>query len=144
MTTNLSDPGVQWSMISNNLNRYAWAFDWDELDLMGDCFAREARVQFPAPTGLKVGREAVVAELERRRSLSRPQGALPWHIITNVFVRPQTPTTAIVASWWSFGVKPKDGPLAGLTSFGWYDDTFVLEDNDWRVATRRVLMAGER
>ena len=138
----LPEAAVQRTMISNTLCRYAWAYDFDELDMIGGCFAREAEVLFT--TGLKTGRAEIVAELARRRAVYRPRGETPWHISTNVFVRPVSASKAVVASWFSFGVrKPGEEPME-LSSFGWYDDVFVLEDGDWRVLTRRILRPGER
>jgi SnoaL-like domain len=138
----LSEAAVQRTMIANTLCRYAWAYDWDELHMIGECFCRDAEVLFN--TGLRKGRDDVVAELERRRSVYRPDGDTPWHVSTNVFVRPVSSTRAIVASWYSFGVRKQGEQLTKFTSFGWYDDVFILEDGDWRVLTRRVLRAGDR
>ncbi len=129
--------------IANTLSRYAWAYDWDEIHLIGECFTRDTEVIF-GDTGLKKGRDAVVAELDRRRSIYRPKQQTPWHVSTNVFVRPINETRATVASWYSFGTVEPGKSLTALTSFGWYDDVFALEDGEWRVATRRVLRAGER
>ncbi|MDB5424955.1 MAG: hypothetical protein JWQ29_2371 [Phenylobacterium sp.] len=141
----ITEAAIQRTMIENTLNRYAWAYDFDEFDQIGECFARDAEVEFGG-TGLKIGREAVVAELARRRARYRPEGDTPWHICSNVYVRPVSSTRAVVASWYTFGTKKRDEPLTGtgLDSFGWYDDTFVLEDGEWRIATRRILRPGQR
>ncbi len=133
---------VQRTMIANTLSRYAWAYDWDELEMIGGCFCRDAEVIFN--TGVRNGRDDVVAEMELRRSVYRPKGDTPWHVISNVFVRPVSATEATVASWYSFGVRPREGQMTEFQSFGWYDDLFVLEEGDWRVLKRRILRAGDR
>ena len=135
-----SNFGTQHAMITNTLSRYAWAYDMNEMDLMNQCFAREARVIFPS--GPQCGREAVVGELRRMRASYGPQQT-PWHVISNVFVQTLTPNEAAVKSWFSFDIKDKGEPME-LNSFGWYDDIFVAEDGDWRVSTRRVLANDQR
>jgi hypothetical protein len=131
----------QRAMIENMLMRYAWAYDMDELELLGGCFANEAEVLFS--NGLQIGRSAVVAELERRRAKYRPMGQTPWHVITNVFVRPKAPGETRVSSWWGFGMKEPNGSMQ-LSNFGWYDDRFIDQDGEWRIANRRVLSVGQR
>ena len=61
--------------IANTLSRYAWAYDKDELELIGECFTADAEVEFS--TGWTTGRDATVAELRRRRDLYRPTGEIP-------------------------------------------------------------------
>jgi SnoaL-like domain len=128
---------IQRSMIANVLSQYAWAYDLDRLDFLDACFARDAQVEF-GDTGLKIGRAAVVAELRRRRDKYRPSGHIPWHVVTNVFVQLETPASAQVWSWYSFGEMVRGKPMA-LHKFGRYDDNFILEDEAWRIARRRVL-----
>lgn len=136
----LSELAVHRTMIENTLCRYAWAFDMANIDLLEGCFTHAAEVQFQ--DGFRSGRSAVLAELARRRDAYAAEQT-PWHLITNVYVRPESPTRARVASWFSFGAMQRDKPAA-LTSFGWYDDIFVLEEDDWRIAHRRVLRPYER
>jgi 3-phenylpropionate/cinnamic acid dioxygenase small subunit len=128
------------SAIENTLYRYAWSYDMDEMDGMGACFTEDAEVVFS--TGLEVGRDAVVGELQRRRSQVVP-GTVPWHVITNVFIREETAEEAVVASWYTFVVQDTEG-TAILRSIGYYDDVFVNEGDAWRVKRRRVLDAGVR
>lgn len=127
----------QYAQISNVLGRYAWTYDMDRLDLLGECFARDAIVEF-GDTGFKSGREAVVAELSRRREKYRPSGDIPWHVITNIFVQPEMEKSARVQSWYSFGTMTRGSPMT-LDKFGRYEDVFMLEDGVWRIARRRVL-----
>lgn len=125
--------------IANTLSLYAWAYDRDELDLIGSCFTADAEVEFG--TGWKTGREAVVAELGRRRALYRPTGAIPWHVISNVLVHEQHEATARVTSFYTFLVKaPGEAPTP--QSIGHYDDLFVVEDGVWRIRRRSVVAAG--
>jgi len=136
----LHDPATQRAMIANNLSRYAWAYDMDDMALLATCFTQQAEVLFN--TGPKAGRAEVVAELQRRRAAYRPD-RLPWHLITNIYIEPDTATSVKVASWYAFGPMAPD--LQGsLASFGWYDDRFSIEDGDWRIAHRRVLQPWDR
>jgi hypothetical protein len=124
------------SEIENTLYRYAWTYDMDELDGIGECFTADAQVTFG--TGLQEGRDDVVTELRRRRDKYRPEGSLPWHVITNIYIRRETATEADVVSFYTFFVKQPDGPPV-LTSIGHYDDTFVEDGDAWRVKHRRVV-----
>jgi hypothetical protein len=126
--------------IENALYRYGWAYDMDELGMMGECFAEDAEVEFS--TGLKVGREAVVAELERRRSKYRPEGTIPWHVISNVFIRAETEQEATVAAFYTFATKAPGGKPE-WQSIGYYDDVFVNDGGVWRVSRRRVTPVGD-
>jgi hypothetical protein len=126
------------SAIENTLYRYAWTYDMDELAGIGECFTEDAEVVFG--TGLQVGRDAVVAELTRRRAKYRPEGTMPWHVITNVFIRSETAQEAEVAAFYTFFTKPPDGPPAA-TSIGHYDDVFVEDGGVWRVRRRTMVPA---
>jgi 3-phenylpropionate/cinnamic acid dioxygenase small subunit len=129
------------SDIENVLYRYAWSYDMDELDRMGECFTEDAEVSFG--TGLQVGRAAVVQELARRRDKYRPEQQVPWHVISNVLIEDQSERQATVKSFFTFFVKPATGPAA-FSSIGYYDDTFVYDGAAWRISRRRVMSAGER
>jgi 3-phenylpropionate/cinnamic acid dioxygenase small subunit len=126
--------------IHNALARYAYAYDMDQLDLLDACFAQDAEVWFS--TGRQSGREAVLAELHRRRSGYRPRGATPWHIITNVFARQGEPNEILATSYFSFGVH-EPGQAMSISKYGRYDDVFVLEAGQWRIARRRIVPLGQ-
>jgi hypothetical protein len=126
------------SAIENTLYRYAWTYDMDELSGIGECFTEDAEVQFG--NSLQIGRADVVAEMIRRREKYRPTGALPWHAITNVFIRRETPTEAEVVSFFTFCIKTPGSPPV-LTSVGHYDDLFVDDGDAWRVKRRQVVSA---
>lgn len=124
--------------IANTLSLYAWAYDRDELDLIGSCFTDDAEVEFG--TGWKTGREAVVAELRRRRDVYRPTGAIPWHVISNVLVHEEHEATARVTSFYTFFVK-RPGEAPAPQSIGHYDDLFAVEEGAWRIRRRSVVAA---
>jgi hypothetical protein len=121
--------------IENTLYRYAWTYDMDELDGIGEVFTEDAEVTFGS--GLMVGREQVVGEMRRRREKYRPDNSLPWHVITNVYIRRETPTEADVVSFWTFFIRPQGGKPE-LQSIGYYDDLFVDDGDAWRVKRRVV------
>jgi 3-phenylpropionate/cinnamic acid dioxygenase small subunit len=124
------------SEIENTLYRYAWTYDMDELDGIGECFTDDAQVTFG--TGLQVGRDDVVTELRRRRDKYRPVGSLPWHVISNIYIRNETAEQADVVSFYTFFVKEPNGPPV-LKSIGHYDDKFVADGGAWRVKQRTVV-----
>jgi 3-phenylpropionate/cinnamic acid dioxygenase small subunit len=125
--------------INNVLGRYAFAYDIDELDLLDECFAENAEVWFS--TGVQNGRPAVLAELHRRRSGYRPREETPWHIITNLFVRPAESGAFRATSYFSFGVDRKDQPMI-VGKYGRYEDVFVSEEGQWRISTRHIIPVG--
>jgi len=129
------------SQIENTLYRYAWTYDMDELDGIADCFTRDAQVEF-RDSGLKIGRDAVTAELRRRRD-KYTDGNIPWHIISNVFITEATESEATVRSCFAFFNHGPDG-VRQLLSIGWYDDRFATEDEAWRIRRRRVRLPADR
>jgi hypothetical protein len=139
MTTSIDRAhlALQRPLMENVLGQFAWAYDLDKLEFLDACFTSDCRVEF-GDTGLKAGRGAVVAEFRRRREKYRPLGQIPWHVITNVFVRMESPDRASVSSWYGFGTM-EPGQLMALDRFGRYDDLFVLEDEAWRIACRRIF-----
>ena len=125
------------SSIENTLYRYAWTYDMNELDGIAECFTTDAEVEF-RDSGLKVGRDAVAAEMRRRRG-KYDDGSIPWHVISNIYITDATGIEAKVRSWYTFFVQAPDGAQR-FSGVGWYDDTFALEDGEWRVKRRRVLL----
>src|ERR1700733_9266994 len=106
------------SSIENTLYRYAWTYDMNELDGIAECFTTDAEVTF-RDAGLKVGREAVAAEMRRRRE-KYDDGSIPWHVISNVYITDDTDTQATVRSWFTFFVVAADGTQK-FSGVGWYD-----------------------
>jgi SnoaL-like domain len=129
------------SGIENTLYRYAWTYDMNELDGIGDCFTTDAEVKF-RDSGLKVGRDAVAAEMQRRRE-KYSDGSIPWHVISNVYITDVKGDEATVRSWYTFFVRSPGGEQH-FTTVGWYDDVFALEDAVWRIKRRRVLLPHDR
>ncbi|MBA2933031.1 nuclear transport factor 2 family protein [Sphingomonas sp. CGMCC 1.13654] len=127
--------------VHDALARYAFAYDMDQLHLLEACFAENAEVWFS--TGQLTGRDAVLAELCRRRSGYRPREETPWHIITNIFVRREQQSGELLAtSYFSFGVH-RPGQSMAVTKYGRYDDVFVFEQDRWRIARRRIVPLGQ-
>ena len=125
------------SGIENTLARYSWSYDMNEFDAIGECFTRDAEVDFGPNDVVRSGRGNVVAELRSHR-VEHTGDDIPWHVITNVYITDETTERATVRSWWTFFVQSTDGSQA-FRKVGWYDDVFVLEDGAWRIKHRRVL-----
>jgi hypothetical protein len=128
------------SGIAHTLERYAWAYDKNGSDGIGECFTSDAHVFFPR-VGLKIGREEVAAELRRRRSTHPVE--MPWHVISNAYITDAAPQQATVKSRYAFFLQPPDG-IAQFVSVGWYDDVFVVDGGLWRIKHRRVLRPHDR
>jgi hypothetical protein len=126
--------------IENTLYRYAWAYDMGEIASIGDCFTIGAEIEF-RDTGWKSGREAVVAELRRRRE-RHTDGSVPWHVISNVYITEGSENQPVVRSWFTAFLHEADGTQK-FVAVGWYDDVFSLEDGIWRIMRRRTLMPSD-
>jgi len=109
------------------------------MDGIGECFTADAEVDFEGKE-MTTGREAVVAELTRRRSKYGPRGTMMWHLLTNVFIAEESDTEASVRTFFTALVSGDSGPPT-LQSVGYYDDVFVLDGDTWRIRRRRVVRA---
>jgi hypothetical protein len=123
--------------IENTLYHYAWGFDFDDIEMLADCFCVDADVTFP--NGHRtLDRAGAREELNRRREAHRQAGTSAWHVITNVMISDETPTEARARSFYTFLVGAPGGKELRLTSVGYYDDWFANEDGTWRIKRRRV------
>jgi hypothetical protein len=122
--------------IENTLSQYAWAFDMQELEVMGDCFTVDTQTTF-GDTGLKVGREVVAAEMIRRRSLYAADET-PWHVLSNVYIASQQDALATVKTFFTFIVVKPGEPL-NVRGVGYYDDVFRDDGDRWRIHERSVM-----
>jgi hypothetical protein len=127
------------AQIENNFAHYAWAYDMDQLDSIGDCFTEDAEVVFRS--GLKVGRPALLEEFERMRQVFRADDVVPWHVISSVRILDETEAEATVTAFYTFFTKPVDGQFTPSV-IGYYDDRFVNAGGTWRVERRRVVSGG--
>jgi 3-phenylpropionate/cinnamic acid dioxygenase small subunit len=125
--------------IDNTLYRYAWTMDRDLLDEIAECFTVDARVDFDGVVEA-VGREAITAELSRRRARYRETDTTPWHVITNTYITEETESTATARSFFLALQTTRDGAPT-VSAVGYYDDRFVDEGDAWRIEQRRVVGA---
>jgi hypothetical protein len=122
----VSDPR---SSIENTLNKCAHCYDVGPLEDVGDCFAIDAEMTFVGADPI-AGREAVAAEMARRRNVPRYQdGSRPWHVLTTVY------------TWWMFFIVNADGK-SNLTSIGHYDDVFTNDGDTWLIQRRVETLIG--
>ena len=125
--------------IENTLYRFGWMFAMSETEGLGACFTADAEVDFEGK-GTTTGRDAVVAELTRRRSKYGPQGTMMWHLLTNVFIVDESDAEASVRTFFTAFVSGGNPPPT-VQSIGYYDDLFALDDGMWRIRRRRVVRA---
>lgn len=122
--------------IENTLNKYAFTYDVGPLDPIADCFTEDAKVTF-VDTGPFEGREAVAAEMARRRKVSRYQdGSRPWHVISNIYIVELEGDEASVRTWWTFFVVGGEDKTPRLDSVGYYDDVLRDDGDKWRIKHR--------
>jgi len=134
----VSDPR---SSIENTLNKCAYCYDVGPLEDLGDCFAIDAEMTFVGADPI-AGREAVAAEMARRRNVPRYQdGSRPWHVLTNVYIAGQDEREAKVHTWWMFFIVNPDGK-SNLTSIGYYDDVFSNDGDNWLIQRRVETLIG--
>lgn len=122
--------------IENTLALYAWSYDFDNCRDIGQCFTADAVVNFD--TGVRRGREEIVAELTRKRAKYGDDVVL-WHVSTNLLIQSRTDYKVDAKSWFTFLVKKPGGDIAN-TALGYYDDSFLLDDGMWRVGIRSVVL----
>ncbi|MFH5821855.1 nuclear transport factor 2 family protein [Georgenia sp. AZ-5] len=123
--------------IENVLNRYALAYDEDDMSDMADCFTQDAsfsmRIQDGDLIGPFEGREAIVklmrdsmeAQTDRRR-----------HLTTNIVVSGNGDGRATASSYLTL-VSVENGTLTVLSS-GRYVDELVQDGDAWRIARRHL------
>jgi hypothetical protein len=125
--------------IENSLALYAWAFDMDEMERMGECFTEDAEVHFVE--GFEQGRDDVVANLKRRREGFRGRHLIPWHLMTNVLITAESDDHAEVTCFYTFFTR-SGNDVPQLSSIGYYADHFVRDGDVWRVRRRRIVAGG--
>jgi hypothetical protein len=126
--------------IENLYALYAWAFDMDQLELLADMFTDDAQVEFSE--GRAEGREAVLADLEKRRASMRPDDLVPWHLMTNLLIVKATEREATVRCFYTFFYNRPSGSIEPY-KLGYYEDVFVEEAGVWRIRRRRIVSGGK-
>ena len=123
--------------IENVLNRYALAYDEDDMPDMADCFTQDAsfsmRIQDGDLIGPFEGREAIVKLM--RDSLAS-QTDRRRHLTTNIVVSGDGDGRATASSYLTL-VSVENGALTVLSS-GRYVDELIQEGDAWRIAQRHL------
>lgn len=123
------------SLIENTVNLYAYLYDVGQVELIADVWTEDTEVTF-VDTGLICGRQAVTAEMIRRRHVPRYQdGTRPWHVLSNLTIHEIDGKEAKVTTWWTFYVIPPEAD-AKLVSLGYYDDILQNDGDKWRIRRR--------
>jgi hypothetical protein len=121
--------------IENTLFRWTWYFDMQQIDKIGECFSEDAEYEFD--TGdIKVGREAIVEELRRRRA--RYGDSAPRHVNTNVFVAEQSDSEATVKSFVMAIASRGESDRQIIRPMSIWHDEFVNVNGAWLIRKRSV------
>jgi hypothetical protein len=111
--------------IQQLLGRYCFAHDTRNLEMLAECFAKDA-----AAMGLR-GRDAIVARYaEGYRQLT----AQRRHILTNFFLVEEAENEAVVQSYITLYLIRDEKLSLHLT--GVYRDHVVYEEGAWRIQSR--------
>jgi 3-phenylpropionate/cinnamic acid dioxygenase small subunit len=125
--------------ITDVLNRYAWAYDENELDTIGDCFTADGvfsmRIAGGDLIGPFEGREGILGLMKGALEQQTDQRR---HVTTNVFLESESEDAATVVSYLTL-LAVADGRLDVL-SCGWYRDQFVLDGDRWRIRDRYLSL----
>jgi hypothetical protein len=81
-----------------------------------------------------------VRELGRRHQVFRTANRRPWIVISNVLIHDQDDRRATVISSYTSFKQDRGGSLEA--SVGYYEDSFVLDGDTWRIQ-RRSVRGGE-
>jgi ketosteroid isomerase-like protein len=137
--------------IENTLYQYSLGYDDRDLDLQADCFTEDA-VMISGEDDRVEGRAAIQALFTERRRHRVERDEQPRHVVTNVFIREETPDTASVVSYMTLVTTPNQGGAARTekrvvdtetsVATGWYRDEFVREPDKWRIRQRSVHVDG--
>jgi SnoaL-like domain len=128
------------ALISDTLNRYAFAVDSLKPRMMLDTFTENARLEASgasnAPPHPLVGRAAIVDFILAGR---RAQSDKRRHFVTNLWIEELTDDRAVVHSYFMITIVGQAG--VQLKSTGEYVDEMVREhDGFWRTAIKRVVL----
>ena len=119
-----------YAAIPNRIARYARALDDRDFDAVAACFTADAQVTYSGTT-LEPGREAIVAYLQGLRGLIATTHIMSVPVIELDGYRARVETSGL-----AFLVVPTDGEPVVRTRGLRYLDEFVLQDNQWLIATR--------
>lgn len=125
--------------IENVLNRYALAYDENDMEEMADCFTEDAvltmRIQDGDLIGPFEGREAI---LKLMRDSLAAQNDQRRHITTNLVVRRSDADSASVVSYLT--LIAIEGQKLNVLSTARYDDELVRQDGVWRFSKRHIAL----
>ncbi len=119
---------------------YARAIDFRDYDTFVRLFAIDGVMDVGQPI---VGREAIAAAVSKR-----PDELRSRHVLTNHFVEVMDASTARGIAYLSLyrhvgpeSLEAGPAPLLGPAAVGHYEDRYVLENDVWRFAKRKLHLA---
>ncbi|SHN38384.1 nuclear transport factor 2 family protein [Cryptosporangium aurantiacum] len=126
--------------IENVLNRAAWGYDENDVDLLAEQFTETATLT------LQIGRDGdVVGPFEGRAAIHKlhadslaAQTDQRRHNISNLVIVKETADTASVTSNLTL-LSIENGALKVISS-GWYRDDLVKQGSGWLIATRHIYL----
>lgn len=137
--------------IENTLYQYSLGYDEADLDLQADCFTEDAVVVSGEDERIE-GRAAIKALFTERRKDRADRSEQCRHIITNIYIREESPGAASVVSYVTIVTTPTEGGQARTATkvidtttsvaTGWYRDLLVKDGSKWRIRERAVHIDG--
>ena len=129
-----SVPGAVIAEIQQCINRYSWAFDDRQLDILGDCFLEtatwEGSVMGEVRIGPFVGRDQILEYLSRFWKYQKDQRR---HVFANLIVDSVDGGTAIAYSY--LLLLGSSESSTRLESSGFYRFTLERREERWFIAT---------
>ncbi|MDI2027755.1 nuclear transport factor 2 family protein [Saccharopolyspora sp. TS4A08] len=125
--------------IEDVLNRYAIAYDENDMSTMADCFTQDAvmslRVQDGDLIGPFEGRDAIVQLMRDSLATQTDQRR---HIVTNAVIRAAGGSAASVESYLT--LISVEGKTLTVLSTARYEDQLVRDGGAWRFSKRHVQL----
>jgi hypothetical protein len=121
--------------ILDTLSLYAWGYDENDMDVLGNCFTDDARMALRIEDGDVIGpfegKEAILGLMKGSLEQQTDQRR---HLTTNIIFKEETDTTATVISYLT--LTAVENSSLSVLSTGVYTDRLVLDDGTWRIEDR--------
>lgn len=123
--------------VSNLLSKYAWGYDSNQLNLLGECFTEDASLTMKLADGSIVGpfvgRTAIVNLMSESMGTQSDQRR---HVTTNLFIESTgAESLHVISTLTLFG---SESGQTSLLCTGVNDDLLVRVEGDWLIQSRTL------